>query len=384
MNAPLVSAVMPCLNEEETLGLCISKAIRCFRELGIEGQVIVADNGSTDRSVEIAEQLGAKVVHQPVKGYGAALMAGIEAADGEIIVIGDSDDSYDWSDIGPFILRIQEDYDLVMGNRFKGGIEQGAMPPLHRYLGNPVLSLIARVVCRAPVGDFHCGMRAFTKAAYRQMNLMTLGMEFASEMVINATRNGLRITEIPIRLFPDKRSRPPHLRSFRDGWRHLRFIMTYAPDHIFAIPGALMLILGLVLQLTLVSGPVHLFGFSLGIHFLALGSLLTLGGYNVLNLGILGKVIVALKHPRLESRIASWFMEGFSLEGWLILGGLLTLGGFITDMVIFFDWMRRIGEPLEETVHLAFVASTTIVLGLNIMLSSFLLNLLLSEDRPHH
>lgn len=375
---------MPCLNEGETLGLCISKATECFRRLGINGQVVVADNGSTDRSVEIAEQLGAKVVHQPVKGYGAALMAGIEAADGEIIVIGDSDDSYDWSDIGPFILRIQEGHDLVMGNRFKGGIEQGAMPPLHRYLGNPVLSLIARVVCRAPVGDFHCGMRAFTKAAYRQMGLMTLGMEFASEMVVNAARNGLRITEIPIRLFPDKRSRPPHLRSFRDGWRHLRFMMTYAPDHIFAIPGALMLILGLGLQLALVNGPVHIFGFSLGIHFLALGSLLTLGGYNVLNLGILGKVIVTLKHPKLESRIASWFMAGFSLEGWLILGGLLTLGGLATDMVIFFDWMRRIGEPMEGTVHLAFVASTTIVLGLNIMLSSFLLNLLLSEDWHHH
>lgn len=375
---------MPCLNEEETLGLCISKAISCFRELGIAGQVVVADNGSTDRSVEIAEQLGAKVVHQPVRGYGAALMAGIEAADGEIIVIGDSDDSYDWNDIGPFILRIQEDYDLVMGNRFKGGIEQGAMPPLHRYLGNPVLSTIARVVCRAPVGDFHCGMRAFTKTAYRQMGLMTKGMEFASEMVFNAARNGLRITEIPIKLFPDKRSHPPHLRSFRDGWRHLRFIMTYAPDHLFLIPGTLMLILGLALQLALASGPVHFLGFSLGIHFLALGSLLTLGGYNVLNLGILGKVIVALKHPGLKSRIASWFMEGFSLEGWLILGGLITLGGLAVDMIIFFDWMRRIGEPLEETVHLAFVASTAIVLGLNVMLSSFLLNLLLSEDRPHH
>lgn len=383
MNAPLVTAVMPCLNEGETLDLCISKAIGCFQTLGIEGQIVVADNGSTDRSVEIARQLGAKVVHQPVKGYGAALMAGIEAADGEIIVIGDSDDSYDWSNIGPFILRIQEGYDLVMGNRFKGGIEQGAMPPLHRYLGNPVLSLAARVVSHAPVGDFHCGMRAFTKTAYRQMGLMTLGMEFASEMVINAARNGLRITEIPIKLFPDKRSHSPHLRSFSDGWRHLRFIMTYAPDHLFAIPGAFMLILGLALQLVLINGPAHLFGFYLGIHFLALGSLLTLGGYNVLNLGILGKVIVTLKHPKLKGHIASWFIERFSLENWLILGGLLTLGGLATDTVIFVDWMHRIGEPMEETVHLAFVASTMIVLGLNVMLNAFLLNLLLSEDRPH-
>lgn len=384
MNVPLVSAVMPCLNEEDTLGLCISKAIRCFRELGIEGQVIVADNGSTDRSVEIAEQLGAKVVHQPVKGYGAALMAGIEAADGEIIVIGDSDDSYDWSNIGPFILRIQEGYDLVMGNRFKGGIEQGAMPPLHRYLGNPVLSLIARVVCRAPVGDFHCGMRAFTKTAYRQMGLMTLGMEFASEMVINAARNGLRITEIPIRLFPDKRSHPPHLRSFRDGWRHLRFMMTYAPDHLFAIPGALMLIFGLALQVILVGGPTRAFGFPLGIHFLALGSLLTLAGYNVLNLGILGKVIVGIKHPKLKSRVASWIIKRFSLERLLLIGGLLALGGVVADFLILSTWVRHIGESLEETVHPAFVASTAIVLGLNVMLSAFLLELLLNEERSHH
>lgn len=384
MNVPLVSAVMPCLNEEDALGLCISKAIRCFRELGIEGQVIVADNGSTDRSVEIAEQLGAKVVHQPVKGYGAALMAGIEAADGEIIVIGDSDDSYDWSNIGPFILRIQEGYDLVMGNRFKGGIEQGAMPPLHRYLGNPVLSLIARVVCRAPVGDFHCGMRAFTKTAYRQMGLMTLGMEFASEMVINAARNGLRITEIPIRLFPDKRSHPPHLRSFRDGWRHLRFMMTYAPDHLFAIPGALMLIFGLALQVILVGGPTRAFGFPLGIHFLALGSLLTLAGYNVLNLGILGKVIVGIKHPKLKSRVASWIIKRFSLERLLLIGGLLALGGVVADFLILSTWVRHIGESLEETVHPAFVASTAIVLGLNVMLSAFLLELLLNEERSHH
>jgi glycosyltransferase involved in cell wall biosynthesis len=381
MNAFLVSAVMPCLNEEETLGLCISKAQRCFRELGIEGQVVVADNGSTDRSVEIAEQLGAKVVRQPVRGYGAALMAGIEVADGEIIVIGDSDDSYDWSDIGPFIRSIQEGYDFTIGNRFKGGIEQGAMPPLHQYLGNPILSFIARVVSRAPVGDFHCGMRAFTKAAYRQMGLMTLGMEFASEMVINAARNGLRITEVPIRLFPDKRSRPPHLRSFRDGWRHLRFMMTYAPDHLFLIPGALMLILGLALQVILVEGPTRMFGFPLGIHFLALGSLLTLAGYNVLNLGVLGKVIVGLKHPKLKSRVAAWVTKHFSLERLLLIGGLLALGGIVADFFILSTWVRQIGESLEATVHPAFVASTAIVLGLNVMLSAFLLALLLNEER---
>lgn len=383
MNRILVSAVMPCLNEEETLGICISKALKCFGELGIEGQVVVTDNGSTDRSVEIARQFGAKVVHQPTRGYGAALMAGIEAADGEIIVMGDADDSYDWGNIGPFVRRIQEGCDLVMGNRFRGGIEPGAMPPLHRYLGNPVLSFIARLACHAPVGDFHCGMRAFTKAAYRKMNLGTVGMEFASEMVISAARNNLRIDEIPIRLYPDKRSRPPHLRSFRDGWRHLRFIMTYAPDHLFLLPGALMLAIGLGLQALLAGGPVTFLGFHLGIHFLALGGLLTLAGYNVLNLGLLGKLIVKLKHPGLESRIASWLMNRFTLEAGLIGGGLLALGGFVADAAILLEWMRHFGEPREETVHLAFVASIAIGLGINVMFSSFLVNLLLSEERAH-
>jgi glycosyltransferase involved in cell wall biosynthesis len=311
MDKPVVSAVMPCLNEEETLAVCITKAQRSFAKLGLVGQVVVADNGSTDRSVELAAALGAKVVHQPIKGYGAALTAGIEAADGEIIVIGDSDDSYDWENIGPFVRGIQQGSDLVMGNRFKGGIESGAMPFLHRYLGNPVLSLIARLASRAPVGDFHCGMRAFTKNAFRQMQLSTTGMEFASEMVINAARNRLRITEVPIRLYRDKRSRPPHLRSFRDGWRHLRFIMTYAPDYVFLLPGAAMLAVGLCLQLLLIGGPVRIVGFPLGIHFLALGSLLTLAGYNVLNLGVLGKIAVALKHPRLGSRVVSWISRRF-------------------------------------------------------------------------
>lgn len=380
MTRPDVTAVMPCLNEEETLGICITKALKSFRELGIEGQVVVADNGSTDHSVEIAESLGAKVVCQNIRGYGAALKAGIEAADSDIIVIGDADDSYDWGNIGPFIQRIHQGYDLVMGNRFKGGIEPGAMPPLHRYLGNPILSFLARTVCRAPVGDFHCGMRAFTKAAYEQMKLATTGMEFASEMVFNAARNGLRIAEIPIHLYPDKRSRPPHLRSFRDGWRHLRFIMTYAPDQIFLVPGGLAMALGILLLALLAAGPVELFGMHMGIHFLALGGLLTLAGYNVLSFGVVGKVIVSHKHPRLQSPFTHWLRRHFSLEALLALGGVLALSGFAVDAAIFWRWLGQIGQPLEQTVHPAFAASTTFVLGLNVMHSAFLLNLFLKEE----
>ncbi|KHK49640.1 glycosyl transferase family 2, partial [Burkholderia sp. A9] len=242
-----VSAVMPCLDEEMTLAMCIVKAQRSFAKLGVTGQVVIADNGSTDRSVEIARELGAKVVHQPVRGYGSALMAGIAAADGDIIIMGDADDSYDWSNIRGFVAKIDEGYEFVIGNRFKGGIMPHAMPPLHRYLGNPVLSTIARLTCSVPVGDFHCGMRAFTREAFARMDLQTPGMEFASEMVMNAARNGLRIVEIPTVLHPDKRNRPPHLRSFRDGWRHLRFILTYAPNHVFVMPGLLLFVAGLLL-----------------------------------------------------------------------------------------------------------------------------------------
>src|SRR5581483_8958811 len=247
-----VSAIIPCLNEEQTLALCIEKAFRAFAELGVQGEVVVADNGSTDRSVEIARNLGARVIHERRKGYGAALLRGISEARGEVIVMADADDSYDWTGIAPFVRKIREGYDLVMGNRFKGGIMDGAMPGLHRYLGNPILSLIARIAFRTPIGDFHCGMRAFTRAAFERMQLKTTGMEFATEMVANASHQGLRIAEIPIVLYPDKRNRPPHLRSFRDGWRHLRFILTYAPDYLYLVPGALLLLPGLCLQALLV------------------------------------------------------------------------------------------------------------------------------------
>src|SRR5262245_39283735 len=306
MNSPAVTAVMPCLNEERTLATCIQKAQQCFRELGIEGEVVIADNGSTDRSVEIAESLGARVVHQPIRGYGAALTKGIESARGEIVIMADADDSYDWLAMGPFIARIREGYDLVMGNRFKGGIERGAMPPLHRYLGNPVLSTLARIVHRAPIGDFHCGMRAFTKAAFLRMKVRTTGMEFATEMVVNAVRSGLRVSEVPTKLKPDGRNRPPHLRSFRDGWRHLRFIITYAPNYLYVAPGSFMMVLGLMLVAARARGPIEIAGQYLGIHFLALGCVLLLTGFNILNLGVIAKMIAGSQIELHDSRVAKW------------------------------------------------------------------------------
>ncbi|KVX68397.1 glycosyl transferase family 2 [Burkholderia stagnalis] len=374
-----VSAVMPCLNEEMTLAMCIEKAQRSFAELGVTGQVVIADNGSTDRSVEIARQLGAKVVHQPVRGYGAALTAGIAAADGDIVIMGDADDSYDWSNLRGFIEKIDEGYEFVIGNRFKGGIMPHAMPPLHRYLGNPVLSTIARLICRVPVGDFHCGMRAFTREAFARMNLQTSGMEFASEMVMNAARNGLRIVEIPTVLHPDKRNRPPHLRSFRDGWRHLRFILTYAPNHVFVMPGFLLFIAGLLLLGLLAGGPTTLFGHFMGPHFLALGSLLTLVGFNIVTMGVLAKVILAAKHPSLRGRIVRWATGPLAMEACLISGASAATLGVVLDAGILIQWLTPPFRPMEDTVHLAVVATTLIVLGLDGAFSAFLLNLLVSE-----
>ncbi|MGH8260577.1 MAG: glycosyltransferase family 2 protein [Steroidobacteraceae bacterium] len=374
-----VSAVIPCLNEAETLALCIEKAFRGFAELGIDGEVVVADNGSTDRSIEIAHALGARVVHERRKGYGSALLRGIAESRGAIIVMADADDSYDWSAIAPFIRKIREGYDLVMGNRFRGGIRRGAMPTLHRYVGNPVLSFVARTAFRIDVGDFHCGMRAFTRSAFDRMRLKTPGMEFATEMVASAARLRLRIAEIPVELRPDKRNRPPHLRSFRDGWRHLRFILTYAPDHLYLAPGFALLVPGMALELALARGPITTAGFYLGIHFLALASLLTLLGFNIINLGVLAKTLMARRYPGIRSRIAELVTRRFALEAGLLAGLFLTALGTAIDIGIAAKWISRFGSPMLGTVHLAFVATTALLLGLNLVFSSFLLNLIVAE-----
>ncbi len=377
-SAPIaVSAVIPCLNEALTIGLCVEKALRSFAALHLKGEVVVADNGSTDGSVDIAGKLGARVVHERRKGYGSALRRGIEESRGEIVIMADADDSYDWSAIEPFVRKIREGYDLVIGNRFKGGIMRGAMPRLHRYLGNPVLSFIGRSAFRINVGDFHCGMRAFTRRAFDQMRLQATGMEFATEMVANAAHQGLRIAEIPIILYPDKRDRAPHLRSFRDGWRHLRFILTYAPDHLYVIPGLAMLLVGIGLETFLIRGPRVLEGYYLGIHFLALGSLLTLVGFNLLNMGVLAKTLMSQRLSGLKSWTVALMRREFSLEAGLIAGTVLALVGTVVDCGIAAEWFGPHGREMDSSVHLAFVATTAIVLGLNLICSSFLLNMIL-------
>lgn len=379
-NEILASAVMPCLNEEKTLGLCIEKIQRAFREMGISGEVIVADNGSSDRSVEVAESHGARVVHESRKGYGAALLAGISAARGRIVIMADADDSYDWSAVGDFVRKIEEGYDLVMGNRFKGGIEPGAMPPLHRYLGNPVLSTLARVMYRIPINDFHCGMRAFTREGFVRMNVHTPGMEFATEMVISAAQAGLRITEIPTRLYPDKRDRPPHLRSFRDGWRHLRFILTYAPDYLYILPGGFLSLLGMLGMVMLALGPLTIGGMTLGIHFLALASLFAILGSNVVGFGLLARLINRNRKPIKPDSGFGRLLSAFSLERGLVIGGLLATAGFAIDVWILLEWISMGYGDMKGSVHLAFVASTVLVLGVNLIFGTFLFNMVREEQ----
>jgi glycosyltransferase involved in cell wall biosynthesis len=369
----LVTAVIPCLDEERTIGTCVGKALESFKALGVAGEVVVVDNGSTDGTARIAAERGARVIHEPVKGYGAALRTGIESARGRIIVMGDGDDSYDWSAIGPFVHKIQEGFDLVIGNRFRGGILPGAMPPLHRYLGNPVLSAITRLAFGVKVGDVHCGMRAFTREAFARMRMGTPGMEFATEMVANAAHHGLRIAEVPTRLYPDKRGRPPHLRTFRDGWRHLRFILTHAPDYLYLGPGALLLGSGLLLQLLLVRGPVEFGGMYFGTHYLALGALLALVGFNVINLGVLAKAVMAQRYPALRSHMLGLLTGRYTLEIGLIAGALMMLSGLVVDGAILAERLANPGVPMESTVHLAFFATTIVGLGLNLLFSSFLL-----------
>jgi glycosyltransferase involved in cell wall biosynthesis len=369
----LVSAVIPCLDEERTIGICIDKAKESFEALGVPGEVVVVDNGSTDRTAEIAAAHGARVIKEPVKGYGAALRTGIESARGRIVVMGDGDDSYDWAAIAPFVHKVQEGYDLVIGNRFKGGILPGAMPPLHRYVGNPVLSAITRLAFGVEVGDVHCGMRAFTKEAFTRLRMGTPGMEFATEMVASAAHQELRIAEVPTRLYPDKRGRPPHLRTFRDGWRHLRFILTHAPDYLYLGPGALLLGSGLLLQLLLVRGPVEMGGLHFGIHYLALGAMFALVGFNVINLGVLAKAVMAQRYPALRSRTLELLTGRYTLEFGLIAGALLMLVGLVIDGAILAGRLANPGAAMESTVHLAFVAATVLVLGLNLLFSSFLL-----------
>ncbi|HXI95494.1 MAG TPA: glycosyltransferase family 2 protein, partial [Candidatus Acidoferrum sp.] len=276
-----VSIVMPCLDEAETLATCIQKAQQAIESGGLAAEIIVADNGSTDGSQVIAKELGARVVPVAKKGYGSALIGGIDAARGRFVIMGDADDSYDFTAIAPLIEKLRDGCDLVVGNRFMGGIEPGAMPWSHRWVGNPVLTLISRIFFHTPVGDAHCGLRGFRKDAYEQMRLRATGMEFASEMVIKASLKRMKIAEVPVTLRPDGRSRSPHLRTWRDGWRHLRFMLLFSPRWLFLYPGLALFAFGILLSLALLPGPLYLGSLRLDIHTLLVAGFLALLGYQM-------------------------------------------------------------------------------------------------------
>jgi glycosyltransferase involved in cell wall biosynthesis len=285
-----LSIVMPCLNEAETLGICIHKALGYLLQAGVSGEVVIGDNGSTDGSQKIARDLGARVIDVPVRGYGAALHGAITAARGRYCIMGDSDDSYDFENLDGFLSKLREGYDLVMGNRFKGGIAQGAMPWKNRYIGNPVLSTIGKTLFHSDAGDFHCGIRGFSKDAFLRMDLRTTGMEFASEMVVKATLLGMKMTEVPTMLRPDGRSRPPHLLPYRDGWRHLRFLMMYSPRWLFLYPGSLLILVGLAGCAWLLPGPKVVHGIGFDVHTLLYAFVFVLMGFQLVAFAVFTKV----------------------------------------------------------------------------------------------
>jgi glycosyltransferase involved in cell wall biosynthesis len=372
-----VSVVIPCLNEANSIGVCVSKAMEAFRVAGLRGEVVVADNGSTDGSTEIAQKLGARVVLVAQRGYGSALRAGIGVARGEFIVMGDADDSYDFSEVPRFVEKWRQGNDVVMGNRFRGQIKPGAMPWHHKYLGNPVLSSVLNLFFHAGIGDSHCGMRGFTRAVYDRMDLRSTGMEFASEFVIKASQLGAKITEIPITLWPDKRGRPPHLRSFRDGWRHLRFMLLYAPNWLFVLPGATFLLLGLSLVFWLLPGPRTISPrITLDVHTMIFGVIFTLLGAQILSIGAFAKVFsYAERFDRSGTVSLKRLLKRVTLESGLLLGGALFLSGFAGCAWVTWRWVTSGFGPLAEVRQVLFWAMW-LFLGLQIIFASFFLSML--------
>jgi len=373
-----LTILMPCLNEGETLATCVAKARAYLERSGVAGEVLVADNGSSDDSVGIAERAGARVVREQRKGYGSALRAGIAAAHGRYIIMGDADDSYDFTELDPFVAALRGGADLVMGNRFKGGIAPRAMPPLHRYLGNPVLSGIGRLFFRSPIGDFHCGLRGFRAEAMRALGLATDGMEFASEMVVRATVDGLRIVEVPATLSPDGRSRPPHLRSFRDGWRHLRFLLLLSPRWLFLYPGAALMLAGLASMLWLLPGPRAIAGFGLGVNTLVYSSAAIVCGFQALTFGIFAKVFAI--NARLlpaDARVRR-FTTLVNVEAGMAAGMLLLLAGLAGGAYSIGLWSIASFGALNPEVTLRVVApsATAMIVGLQLVFSSFFLGVL--------
>ena len=369
---------MPCLNEARTLPACVRAAQQYLGRSGVSGEVLVADNGSDDGSREIAERLGARVIRVEEKGYGAALSAGIRAARGRYVVMGDADASYDFSNLHGFITKLREGHALVMGNRFAGGIAPGAMPFLNRYLGNPALSALGRLFFRTRIGDFHCGLRGFERAAIERLALTTSGMEFATEMVVKATLAGLPIAEVPTTLSPDGRDRPPHLRPWRDGWRHLRFLLIYSPRWLFFYPGILMTAAGLSLFAWLLPGVRQIGAIALDVHTLVYAGGLVIVGLQATLFAIFTKILgmnlELLPPDPLFSRVIGFF----TLERGLVAGGALVVAGLAASVYAVWLWQHASFGPQEPRTLMRLVVPsiTAIVAGMEIVFASFFMSVI--------
>lgn len=368
-----LSIVMPCLNEAETVATCVARAIHFLQEFAVTGEVIVADNGSTDGSQQLAESAGARIVHIPTKGYGAALQGGIAAAQGTYVIMGDADDSYDFSRLELMLQALRAGNELVMGNRFKGGISPGAMPFLHKYLGNPVLSAIGRLFYRNDIGDFHCGLRGFRRDAILELALNSDGMEFASEMVVKSSMHGLRIAEVPTTLRKDGRSRPPHLRTWRDGWRHLKFLFLHSPRWLFLFPGIVLSALGAVLMLIIYSNLVVIGHIGLDIHTMAYAGVMLVVGFQMIMFSFLSTSI-GIRNGWLPPA-SNRAMTQPSLEFLIACSLLLLLAGLGITASAFVDWARSGFGALDprETMRLVVPSTTFLSLGSELFITAFLL-----------
>jgi glycosyltransferase involved in cell wall biosynthesis len=373
-----LTIVMPCLNEAETLEKCIIKARSFLERSGISGEVVIGDNGSTDGSIGIARRCGARVVDIPIRGYGAALYGAIVASRGKYCIMGDSDDSYDFSKLDLFVKELRAGADLVMGNRFLGGIEPGAMPWKNRYIGNPILSGVGRFLFAAPAKDFHCGLRGFSRDAFLRMDLRTTGMEFASEMVIKATLLDMNIVEVPTTLSPDGRSRPPHLRPYRDGWRHLRFMLLFSPNWLFLYPGLFLMFVGILLGVNLIASPVSINGARLSVDTLIYSATMIEFGFQAVLFALLSRAYAVQEglFPRPLKR--SLFDTLFRLERGIILGGVLILLGISLFFYAFSIWGNAQFGPLdvEKVTPIVIGSSLCLSLGFEVILSSLLLSML--------
>jgi len=379
-----LTILMPCLNEEETIGICIKKSKDFLKNNKVNGEILIADNGSTDKSIAIAKKLGARIVNVEEKGYGSALICGCNNAYGKYVIMGDSDDSYDFLHLEKFLEKLREGYDLVMGNRFKGGIEKGAMPFSHRYIGTPLLSFIGRVFFHSKIRDFNCGLRGYNKEKIQKLKLSCTGMEYASEMIVKAELNNLKIAEVPTTLKKDGRTRKPHLKTFSDGWRHLNFLLVNAPNWLFLIPGLLLFIIGIVGVILLFNGKLSVTSdLNLGIHSMLYFSSFIIIGFQLCIFYLFAK-IYAYKVRIVDklNRITNYIMNAPTLK-FVLLGIFLIIIGLVLSVVSFLSWKNIKFGNLNSEIFMpqVIIANCSIILGLQVFFSAFLINVMNIKHR---